>query len=134
MSDLWMTTWLAMVNNRDRPREGARGAQRTHRGGPEGAYKGAPASTHRGGPEGAYRGDPATCRCCDLKIVYWFIDKIPLPWIAADLKGRRGRERERKRGGAHHKVNGEGGCHHWDFERRMETTSEVLIRYIDIIN
>ena len=75
MSDLWMITWQAMVNNRDRPREGARGAQRTHRGGPEGAYKGAPASTHRGGPEGAYRGDPATCRCCDLKIVYWFIDK-----------------------------------------------------------
>ena len=29
---LWMITWMAMVSSRDRPREGARGAQRTHRG------------------------------------------------------------------------------------------------------
>ena len=34
-----MVTWAAMVNSRDRHREGARGAQRTYRGGvPEGAY------------------------------------------------------------------------------------------------
>ena len=41
---MWMITWMAVVNSRDRPREGARGAQRTYRGGPEGAYRGDPAS------------------------------------------------------------------------------------------
>ena len=29
---LWMVTWIAMVSSRDRPQEGARGAQRTYRG------------------------------------------------------------------------------------------------------
>jgi hypothetical protein len=30
---MWMITWMAMVSSRDRTREGARGAQRTYRGG-----------------------------------------------------------------------------------------------------
>ena len=30
---MWMITWAAMVNSRDRPREGARSAQRTYSGG-----------------------------------------------------------------------------------------------------
>ena len=34
---------MAMVGSRDRPREGARGAQRTYRGGPEKGYRGEPA-------------------------------------------------------------------------------------------
>ena len=46
---VWMITWVAMVSIRDRPREGARGAQRTHRRGPEGGYRGKP----------AFRGEPA---------------------------------------------------------------------------
>ena len=37
---VWMITWMAMVSSRDRPREGAWGAQRTKRGGAEGAYRG----------------------------------------------------------------------------------------------
>ena len=35
-----MITWMAMVSSWDRPREGARGAQRTYRGGPEKGYRG----------------------------------------------------------------------------------------------
>jgi len=41
---VWMITWMAMVSSRDRPREGARGAQRTYRGGAEGDYRGDPAT------------------------------------------------------------------------------------------
>ena len=40
---VWMATWIAMVSSRDRPREGARGAQGTYRGGPEDGYRGDPA-------------------------------------------------------------------------------------------
>ena len=40
---LWMIIWMAMVSSRDRPREGARGAQRTYRGGAEGDYRRDPA-------------------------------------------------------------------------------------------
>ena len=40
---MWMITWMAMVSSRDRPREGARGAQRTYRGGPEEGCRGDPA-------------------------------------------------------------------------------------------
>ena len=35
-----MITWMAMASSRDRPREGARGAQRTYRGGPEKGRRG----------------------------------------------------------------------------------------------
>ena len=37
---MWMITWMAMVSSRDRSREGARGAQRTYKGGGHGAYRG----------------------------------------------------------------------------------------------
>jgi hypothetical protein len=67
-----MITWMAVVGSRDRPREGARGAQRTYRGvrmitcmamvgsrdrpreGARGAQR-----TYRGGQKGGYRGDSA---------------------------------------------------------------------------
>ena len=35
-----MITWIAMVGSRDRPREGARGAQGTYRGDPEEGFRG----------------------------------------------------------------------------------------------
>ena len=41
---VWMITWMAIVGSRDRPREGARSAQETYRGGPEGAYREDPAT------------------------------------------------------------------------------------------
>ena len=37
---LWMITWVAMLGSRDRPREGARGAQGTYRGDPEEGFRG----------------------------------------------------------------------------------------------
>ena len=37
-----MITWMAMVSTRDRPREGAQGAQITYRGDPEKGYRGGP--------------------------------------------------------------------------------------------
>ena len=83
--EMWMTTWIAMVSSRDRPREGARGAQRTYRGGsrwmitwmamvgsrdrPREGARGAQ-RTYRGGPEEGYRREtafPHRCRC-DLRI------------------------------------------------------------------
>ena len=45
---LLMTKWIEVVSNRDQPREGAWGSQRTHARGPRG---------------GAYRGDPAKWDC-----------------------------------------------------------------------
>ena len=59
---LWMVTWTAMVSSWDRPREEARGAQGTYRGGQEGDY--------RGGPEDGCRGDPAFLAAADVTEYY----------------------------------------------------------------
>ena len=61
-----MITWMAMVSSRDRPREGARGAQRTYRGGPEKGYRGEPALQGGHGSTGVTRLD-LLYRCfCDF--------------------------------------------------------------------
>jgi len=67
-----MITWMAMVSSRDRPREGARGAQRTY----------------RGGVEGDYRGDPATWGCWALiaPFVNKPVDCFQVTAAAANMK------------------------------------------------
>jgi len=51
-----MITWMAMVGSRDQPREGARGAQRTYRGGSRERLQGG--TGLQGGPEEGHRDPP----------------------------------------------------------------------------